>query len=497
MSSADSRPRTSGPSLRLGRRAFVAGAGGVAAALSLPSQPAAGPSEIGAGPAVTPNPIKPRIVPSGLRVELLDFALPPATSTTAPLALLNHMFHAGDGSGRLFVNDARGKIWVIAPDRTIRLFLDLAALRGSALISGGQRGLRSFAFHPNFAKPGKPGFRRFYTASTETSDSRPAGVRVLSGSYPIAHHNVIAEWTVDAGTLSVVAPGSRREVLRTTQYRPDHCLDQLLFNPRARAGSADFGALYVGVGDGGNSPNNTDPYNQAQNTLSPLGKILRIVPLKQSDGGAYGIPADNPFRNRAGYLPEIYALGLRHPQNLCFDTGGTGAFIIADIGQGQIEEVNLGRPGANYGWPIREGTFVTDRFDDETLYRKPEPDRSGFTDPVAQYDHDEGNPRGVSAITGGFVYRGRAVPQLRGQYLLGDLVVGRVFHVPVAQLRQGRLAQLQELTLLRGGRPVSLLRLLGKPRADLRFGQGGDGEVYLLTKQDGIIRKLAAPAGSG
>ena len=126
----------------------------------------------------------------------------------------------------------------------------------------------------------------------------------------------------------------------------------------------------------------------------------------------------------------------------------SGAFLISDIGQGQIEEVDLGRKGANYGWPLREGTFVTDRFDDGTLYARPVPDMSGFTDPVAQYDHDEGNATRTTAITGGFVYRGSAMPHLQGHYILGDLVSGRVFHVPVAELRLGEQAQLQELTLL-------------------------------------------------
>ena len=485
---------------RISRRTFVTdavvGVGGAAAACVLSGRPTpvrAGPSEIGAGAIVTPNPLSARIRPSGLAAVLLDFCTPPRTSATAERALLNFMFHAGDGSGRLFANDARGKLWSIKSDGTVRLFLDLAAIRGAALISGGQRGLRSFAFHPNFAKPGKPGYRRFYTVSTETVASRPSGVRVLSGTYPVQHDNVVCEWQVDARTLSVVARSSRREVLRTTQSGRDHCLDQIVFNLGAKAGSSDFGLLYIGVGDGGNSPNNTDPYHQAQNMRSPLGKILRIRPLKQSNGQPYGIPASNPFVGPTDHLAEIYASGLRHPQNMCFDSG-SGAFLISDIGQGQIEEVNLGRKGANYGWPLREGTFVTDRSDDGTLYARPVPDMSGFTDPVAQYDHDEGNATRTTAITGGFVYRGSAMPRLQGHYILGDLVSGRVFHVPVAELRLGEQAQLQELTLLRNGQPTTLLGLLGKSRADLRFGQGGDGEIYVLTKQDGKIRRLVGPA---
>ena len=163
--------------------------------------------------------------------------------------------------------------------------------------------------------------------------------------------------------------------------------------------------------------------------------------------------------------------------------------ILTDIGQKQIEEVNIGIKGANYGWPLREGRFVTDRTDENTLYALPADDAArGFTYPVAQYDHDEGK-----AITGGFVYRGTRVPALAGQYLCGDLVNGRVFHAPAAELRPGASVTLRELTLRQDGRPVTLAALIGRAdgRVDLRFGQDQWGEIYILTKQDGRIRRLA------
>ena len=465
----------------------VAGAGGIAALLTHGPAAIAVPSQPGAGAAVPLNPL-PRIQPSGLSASLVDFCVPPPTSATAPMALLNYLYHAGDGSGRVFACDARGKMWAIGRDGTASLFLDVAAIRGAAFLPGDQMGLRSFAFHPNFAKRGKAGFRCFYTVTTETAASRPADGKVLAGTSPVHHDNVVTEWRADAATLSIVAPESRREVVRVPQHGPDHCMDQVLFAP----GPTSSRTLYVGTGDGGYARNNSDPYNQAQDPLSPLGKILRIDPLRQADGRPYGIPSRNPFVGRADYLPEIYALGLRHPQNLSFDPDGSGRLLVSDIGQGQIEEVNLGRRGANYGWPLREGTFVTDRRNDKVLYAKPSPDRSGFTDPVAQYDHDECNAAGLAAITGGFVYRGTRIPALGGHYLLGDLITGRIFHVPVADLVQGRQTPLLELTLKRDGTPVTLLGLLGTARADLRFGQDALGEIYVLTKQDGAIRKLAA-----
>ena len=245
--------------------------------------------------------------------------------------------------------------------------------------------------------------------------------------------------------------------------------------------------LYLGIGDSGNTPQHTDMYDQAQDPSRALGKIFRIDPLKQASR-PYGIPADNPFVSQADYLPEIWALGLRHPQNICFDPKGTvERMILSDIGQAMIEEVNLGRKGANYGWPSREGPFATNRFDPQALYPLPADDAThGYTYPVAQYDHDEGR-----AIAGGYVFRSGAVPALQGHYLFGDIVNGRVFHVPVWTLRIGRRAVVKELTLKRNGQTVTLRDLVGNSsRVDLRFGQDELGEVYVLTKQDGRVRRM-------
>ena len=469
----------------LGRRHAVqltlAGLGGLAT------------GNLGAAAIVT-DPLPDRIKPSGKRVELVEFCVPPSTRGSAPRALLNHLHHAGDGTNRVFANDSRGKIWAI--DRSTgstRLFLDFQLWRGGAFLYRGnkQLGLRSFAFHPNFAKRGKAGYRRFYTMSTETVASRAAGVTVFGGAFPYHHDNVLAEWSISATDPTLVLRYSRREILRIAQPNFDHCTDQIVFHP------GEPGIMYIGTGDGINTATGTDPYNVAQNPGCALGKILRINPLRHADGRRYRVPGDNPFVGRAGYLPEIWALGLRHPINLCVD-GLTGSMLITDCGQGQVEEVNLGRRGANYGWPHREGTFATERSDERILYELPPDDAAnGFTYPVAQYDHDEGNGEGRSAITGGFVYRGAAIPELVGHYILGDLVTGRIFHVPLADLRLGSQAPLTELTLLKDGSVVTLMGLSGvNDRVDLRFGQDELGELYVLTKQDGRIRRLgpAAPA---
>jgi glucose/arabinose dehydrogenase len=476
----------------VGRRGVVRGglAAGLGAAALLPHAAPAGTLP------ATPDPIRERVAPSGLAAELVDFAAPPRTRASPPFANLNFLHHAGDGSGRLFVNDARGKLWSLDPATgRASLFLDLQAARaGALLIIADQKemGFRSFAFHPDFARPGAPGEGRLYTVSTETTTSAAPGVRVFEGPFAAPFHDVVAEWRVDATVPSRVDPASRREVMRIAEHGFGHNADQLMFDPNPRPGEPGHGAMLIGVGDGGNFPRRPDPYDLAQDPGRAQGKILRIDPLPRRGDARYVVPPDNPFVGVPGFLPEIWALGLRHPQNIAYDPGGDGALILTDIGQAHVEEVNLGVAGANYGWPVREGTFVTDRDDPATLYRLPTDDatrRSNYTYPVAQYDHDDGR-----AIAGGFVYRGSAVPELGGQYLFGDIVNGRVFHVPVAELRLGSLATIRELTLLRDGRRVELLDLVAPSsppgRVDLRFGQDEAGEVYVLTKQDGRVRRL-------
>jgi glucose/arabinose dehydrogenase len=276
-------------------------------------------------------------------------------------------------------------------------------------------------------------------------------------------------------------------VLRISQWNRGHNTDQLMFRPNLRPGAWGYGRMYITVGDGKNNPTHTDPFDQAQDPKSPLGKILRIDPL-QRRSRRYAVPEANPFYGNAAWLPEIWALGLRHPEFLCFDST-SGKMIIGHVGQDQIEAIYLGRAGTNYGWPAREGTFATNRFDENQLFTLPPDDASfGYTYPVAQYDHGEG-----VALCGGFVYRGVNIPALAGQYLFGDIVNGRVFSVPMSALRHGSMATIREVTLLKAGATVTLHGLLGTTgRIDLRFGQDQAGEMYLMTKQDGVIRKLAA-----
>ncbi|MFO1039004.1 MAG: PQQ-dependent sugar dehydrogenase [Geminicoccaceae bacterium] len=429
------------------------------------------------------------VVKSGVKVEVKTFCTPPATSAVRPLAMLNYVFHAGDGSNRLFAADSRGKIWQIDTAGRARLFLDLKAIRGSALFEDGNPkhlGLRSFAFHPDFARSGRAGYRKFFTVNTERVASASPGTPVLGDpTLSNSHHDVIAEWTVAAD--GTVITTSRREIVRIRQFYRIHNTDTVIFDPNLAPGASGYGLMYFGVGDGMNSPRHLDPHDQAQNLARPLGKILRINPLAKS-GKSYTIPSSNPFPGQSGGKSEVYAYGLRHPEFLCFDETGSGKFICADIGQDTWEEINLIQSGKNYGWPEREGLQVTNRFDSSILYPLPADDaKYHYTYPVAQYDHSVG-----FAIAGGWVYRGSKIPALRGHYVFGDIVNGRVFHVPVSSLQPGALAEIKELTLTVGGAATTMRKLVGTTkRVDLRLGQDEAGEIYLSSKQDGVIRKLA------
>ena len=479
---------------RAGRRGALLARGAIALALG-PLAPA------GLATAQISDPIPGPIPKSGVAVELDDVVQIPPSSTFRPLARINFLTHAGDGSGRRFVNDMRGKIYAIAPGGALSVFLDVAAALGPGRLDtvGIQTGVSTFAFHPDFATPGAAGFGRFYTSHMEVTSSGTPDFPSPTAS--VSHHDVLAEWSLDPSDPGRIDPASRREIMRIAQPTRDHNMGQIAFDPNAGPGSADRGILYVAMGDGGYGfLDPPDPNQTAQDRTDVFGSILRIDPLGASTpelptNGRYGIPADNPFVGADdGSLGEIWAYGLRNPHRFSWDTGGDGTMLISNIGQNQIEEIEIGLAGANYGWSEREGTFVFDPAQPNVLFPLPADDASlGFTYPVAQYDHGEGN-----AVVGGFVYRGSLIPALEGHYIFGDGVNGRIFHVPVEDLELGSQAAFEELTLLRNGVPTTLLALLGNDfRTDLRFGIDEAGEIYVLTKRDGMVRMLVPEPGTG
>ncbi|MFB3061997.1 MAG: sorbosone dehydrogenase family protein, partial [Candidatus Binatia bacterium] len=307
------------------------------------------------------DPVPDRIVKSGLSVKIVDFVQVPASSSSPPLARINLLYHSRDNTGALFVNDLRGKLYVI--DRGIvTTYLDLASLHPNFVDTPRLgTGFGCFAFHPDFATNGI-----FYTVHSEDPGFAPPDLGSTSTVGPVVH-SVIKEWTVDDPVANVFT-GTVREILRIAQPSFIHAVQQIGFNPNANPGDADYGMLYIAQGDGEEEPFTDNP----QNLSSPHGAILRIDPLGiNSPNGAYGIPADNPFANDgdSNTLGEIWAYGFRNPHRFSWDTGGDGKMLIGEIGEHNVEEVNLGKVGANYGWNEREGTFQFDKNNPSVVFQ--------------------------------------------------------------------------------------------------------------------------------
>ncbi len=285
--------------------------------------------------------------------------------------------NAGDGSGRLFIVEKRGRIlvWgsgVVKP----AVFLDIS---GKVYSRNTEQGLLGLAFHPDYAHTGL-----FFVNYID-----------LNGNTVIARFHVLANDPKQAD------PASEANLLQVDQPYPNHNGGGLAFGPD--------GYLYIGLGDGGSEG---DPLGNGQNLQTLLGKMLRI---DVDHAEKYAIPPDNPFANGGG-LPEIWAYGLRNPWRFSFDRL-TGDLFIADVGQDAWEEVDVvpaGTPGGmNFGWSYYEGNHP---------YKNQPPANASFTFPVVEYSHAEG-----CAVTGGYVLRGAELPQWEGIYLYGDYCSGTVW----------------------------------------------------------------------
>ena len=365
---------------------------------------------------------------------------------------------------------------------SVSLFLDLESKHPDFVSSPGLgTGFGSITFHPEFATNGK-----FYTGHSEDANSAPADLAGSEG-LPSVQQGVVTEWTMVDTSSNDASSAASREVLRIDYSDTVHALQEIAFNPIAESGDEDYGLLYILTGDSG-SVNDDTPANVGH-IESPMGSILRIDPAgNNSANGEYGIPVTNPWADEPGpdTVKELYAIGFRNPHRIAWDSV-TGKVLVGNIGERQLEEVELIVPGGNYGWPHREGTFLFDINDRDNVYPLPASDNPEFLYPVAQYDHDEG-----FAIIGGVVYRGDDVPELYGKYIFGDIRDGRVFYCDVDDLVLGSQATIYELTLTRNGSPTTLQALAGNSRADLRFGYDNDGELYILTKTDGKIRRVVS-----
>lgn len=432
------------------------------------------------------DPIPSEPVASGLGLTLEEYVTIPPSSGGTPAARINYLGQIPDGSGRRYVPDLNGSMYLVVDGEPVE-YLDVAAQFGDFSSSPNLgTGFGFVAFHPEFATNG-----RLYTVHTEAGDALTSQQPDLPAPATTSVHGVVTEWTADdpaAGTFS----GTRREVLRLGFDTFLHGIQEVNFNPTARPGDEDYGLLYLGVGDGEEVPNFTDG---PQNLGVPQGKILRIDPLgSDGAGGGYGVPASNPFVGQAGVLGEIYAYGLRNPHRFSWDPAGDNRMFLGMIGESNVDSIYEVLPGDNFGWNEREGAFLFKKSDPTNVYPLPPDDEQyGYTYPVAGYDHDTGR-----ALVGGFVYRGSDVPELQGKYVFGDIVSGRVFYTEVEQMRRGGpLATIYELALFTpSGTPTTMQQLAGRSRVDFRLGVDAAGELYILSKANGGIWRVGSGPGS-
>ena len=400
------------------------------------------------------------------------------------------------GTRRMFVNDMRGPLYSVSYDgRSVAQYLDINDAKWEVAVQsmGRERGFQSFAFHPQFGRANTPGFGKLYTWTDSTNTaSRPD---FTPGGGNRTHHTVLFEWTARNPGAAAYDGGPPRELLRLEQPFANHNGGLISFNPNAGAGSAEFGLLYVSVADGGSGG---DPLNLAQNLSSPFGKILRIDPLgSNSANRKYGIPTGNPFVGKSGVLGEIYVYGVRNPQRFGWDPRN-GNLFVADIGQNIVEELSVAPAGANLGWNKWEGSFgFVSREAVSLTNRRGDP---AVAYPVAEYGQLDPLLQTQSAVTGVHVYRSNSIPQLANLVLFGDFPSGEIFYIPADNLPSGGQDAIRRVLLTDGGEPKTLLQVIreknaqqGKTpttRADLRFGAGPDGQVFLLNKHDGTIRLL-------
>jgi hypothetical protein len=352
-----------------------------------------------------------------------------------------------------------------------------------------ERGFLGLAFHPGFNDPASLGHRTLYTFTTEAVGAGPTFVAPNNATQNFK--TLISEYKMSATDPNLVDPASRREIVSFGKMAGNHNGGTIAFGPD--------GYLYLALGDGGNArdvgDSHIEPGGNAQNMTTPLGKIIRIDPINPtltagspnavSSNGQYRIPADNPFIGTSP-VPEIWALGFRNPYRFAFDRQAPHDLILADVGQGDIEEINRVTVGGNYGWAVKEGEWLFDRVNGGV--GTPPPGNhspgapAGLIDPIRnganslQYDHQDG-----ISITGGFVYRGTAIPELFGKYVFGDLAItpsqggnpridGRLFYADLqtAEIKEFLIPQFANDKLPNG------LTVHG-------FGEDGNGEIYAMV----------------
>ncbi|MFQ6615180.1 MAG: PQQ-dependent sugar dehydrogenase [Fidelibacterota bacterium] len=356
--------------------------------------------------------------------------------------------HPEDPS-RLFVVEQKGVIKIIENGEVLsRPFLDITDRVHNPVTPGDERGLLGLAFHPVYPENGF-----FYVNYVDRED-----------------HTIISRFRAPSDPR-VADHDSEKVLMRLKQPFSNHNGGHLAFGPKD-------GFLYIALGDGGKWG---DPFNHAQTLDNLFGKILRID-VDRAD--PYGIPPGNPFVHVAGARPEIWVYGLRNPWRFSFDRT-TGNLYMGDVGQDTWEEIDVQRAGSpggeNYGWRIMEGNHC---------YNPPKDcDTEGLTPPVWEYSNDANYMRtlmgrsqfGVTgcSVTGGYVYRGQAMPELQGTYFFADYCSGNIWSF---EFSHGRVTNVQDRTAeinLAGGEFTTYVS---------SFGEDATGELYVVDYNGGVYR---------
>ena len=493
---------------------------------------AAGNTGTQLGQPITSHPIPVPVTKRGLTVEIRDVVrlpdtrgLRPPDQDVVPAGWARVSFVRDLPDGRRFVNDSRGMLYLLDRNNQPSLYANVAAAFPFAVYNRLESGFIGFDFHPEFATNGL-----FYTVHAERAIGNPAAPNFIPPGFTRAeaiHHDVITEWRATNPAANTFG-GTRRELLRVAQIVNNltHPFGDVEFNPTAKPGAPDYGLLYTSGSDlgfsNGGGPNASNP-GQTQRLDTVVGAILRFDPRSPSVSGGlkglgdYTIPAINKFAADGDQktLGEIYAYGFRNAHRLSWDLSD-GTMFASDIGMSNIEEIDIVHEGHNYGWMKREGLFengvtrpggalnqlfplAPDVLDGRT--------KDGFTYPVAMYDHSEGQ-----AVSGGFAYHGR-IPALRGKFVFGDIVRGRLFVADLAAMKKAddgipqTVAPVEEIQVYvrdqGGNRTYVTLRELIEAangataaRADLHISRSRDGELFITSRQDGVIRMLV-PDSSG
>lgn len=448
------------------------------------------PFVVEARPAVTEaSRIAAPVQPSGLAVELEDVVQIPRLPGRTAYKGITLLRPDPREAGALFVDELMGLLYRVQGGQAA-VFLDVRPFFPEFMCDPGvASGLGSFALHPEFPCNGV-----FYTTHSELRRGRPV---VNDGDVPsdLPRYEtppiewVLTEWRL-ADPAAKAFAGTHREVLRFATPTTGHGCQEIVFAPVTDRSDPDYGMLYLGLGDGGSI--NLKRPDLAGHPRTFLGAILRIDPAgRNSANGQYGIPSDNPFAGSAdpAIRKEIWAYGFRNAHRLSWDYAHGRRMIAVDIGESNLEEVNLIEKGGSYGWGVGrlEGTARIDvKVDPKVVHPATAEELAAFVSPFGQYDHQDGQ-----SITGGYVYRG-PLELLQGKYVFGDMVNGRLFFMSLGDSILSDRA-IYEIAVRRDGADTTLKQLAGAQRAHLRIGYDDrTGDLYVLTKDDGMIRRVSA-----